>query len=309
MRNKTRAALLSIALLIASVSVFQHAFAATWAGTWESSKGHWSGTIEHKFDDSGSRAWTDAEKKVIREAVQEWNDLLKGTGVSLEEGTPADLNLNWNNSMAGTTAGEMTGGDGNGAPTGVKFNPKSTAGLYVDPNPAGNTPIPDRKWDLVSVAKHELGHALGLKHAFGTASIMDTWGPGQRQRPTDADAAILHRLYPLTTLFVGQIRADFRQSEFATHYTVTAQSLSGTPTISWRLRPPANDRDCNHFSGSGNEAVWHHGDQDSCDHAKETQLGHTGTVSVEVTDTRWICQAEYYGTMSGTGPSPFCTQK
>src|SRR5258708_4737056 len=135
MKRKIGAVLLTLALVGAGMLAERHVQAATWSGNWESSLGHWSGTVTYNFDDSGYKAWTDAEKKVLREAIQEWNDLLKGTGVSLKEGTPADLRLYWDENMEATTAGEMTGGDGTGAPTGVKFNPKPKAGIFVDPDP------------------------------------------------------------------------------------------------------------------------------------------------------------------------------
>ena len=106
---------------------------------------------------------------------------------------------------------------------------------------------------------------------------------------------------------VSPIHAQLVESEFATHYTVTAQDPSGkTLTYQWRLIPPTTDAGCNHFSATGNTAVWHHGDQDGCNHNVQVARGHPGTVIVVVSDGSTSCTATYFGTVPGDGPAPQC---
>ncbi len=107
---------------------------------------------------------------------------------------------------------------------------------------------------------------------------------------------------------VSPIHAESVASELATHYTVTAEDTSGRAlTYQWRLIPPTADPTCNHFSGTGNAAVWHHGDQDGCDHNLQVAQGYAGTVILVVTDGDFSCTATYFGTITGDGPPAACT--
>jgi len=104
------------------------------------------------------------------------------------------------------------------------------------------------------------------------------------------------------------IHAELVESEFATHYTVTAEDPSGKAlTYQWRLIPPTADPGCNHFSATGNSAVWRHGDQDGCKHNVQVAQGHPGTVVLVVTDGNFSCTATYFGTVTGDGPAAACT--
>ncbi len=107
---------------------------------------------------------------------------------------------------------------------------------------------------------------------------------------------------------VSPIHALSVASESATHYSVTAEDPNGkTLTYQWRLIPPTADHACNHFSSSGNTAVWHHGDQDGCDHNLQVAQGYAGTVILVVTDGDFSCTATYFGTITGDGPPAACT--
>jgi hypothetical protein len=121
------------------------------------------------------------------------------------------------------------------------------------------------------------------------------------QRPAFAD----------TPPTLSAIHADFVQSAFATFYRVElAGAPAGvTPRYTWTLSPPPNDPSCKVFAQTDidpSRAVWHHADQDSCDHNKMGPQGHLGTVSVEVRLSPYVCTASYLGTETGDGAAGKC---
>ena len=219
-----------VARFSAAAYVTGVAYAADWEGNWESSTGKWVGTITYVFDDTGQRAWTEAEKKVVEEAIQEWEDL-PDSDIDLEPVNAtdeADIALKWDDppSGDGETAAEITGADGDDPPTGVNFNPKPDAGWYVDDDPTTDEPRPLVRWDLLSVAKHEIGHILGLKHVKDESASMDSWGPGDRQRLTESDQSAARNLYPI---LAPEDIVPAGSDLFETDSSTTFQDFSETP--------------------------------------------------------------------------------
>jgi hypothetical protein len=162
-----------------------------------------------------------------------------------------------------------------------------------------------------------------------TLSAVGIIGPGTT-RASRPPATIVSVITPITATFV--------QAEFATHYTVRLRSSAGNPTdrieVRWTLAiacidpgcpnkngtldHPLPDRDagCNNhgvgtkraydqalFPGRRAEFVWHHGDFDGCNHAKEGPRGHQGIITVAATDGRVQCTATYKGTVTSTPTS------
>lgn len=200
-----------------------------WNGSWKDSTGCWAGTIRYKFEgksDGGSKDWTDEEKAVVRAAVEAWRKVLeelrthlkdkckKEIEVDLKEtawSSEADITFRWatgksrdGKPLSPKTAGRITGErdmieDRIIKPTGVDFNEKPEDGWHTGLKPDGLT----KQWDLLTVAMHEIGHILGLKHPGskeelekeGIKSIMDTWTTGQRQDITQFDRDALKALY------------------------------------------------------------------------------------------------------------------
>jgi PKD repeat protein len=106
------------------------------------------------------------------------------------------------------------------------------------------------------------------------------------------------------------IQATFVQKAFATNYSASATDPDGDKlTMSWQLSPPTQDLRCNKFATvSSTKAIWHHGDQDGCNHAVQGPRGHKGTVRWLVSDGAWVCTETYDGTISGVGGGALCVK-
>lgn len=106
------------------------------------------------------------------------------------------------------------------------------------------------------------------------------------------------------------IQATFVQTAFATTYTASATDPDGDKlTTSWSLVPPAQDPHCNKFlTLLPTKAVWHHGDQDNCNHGVQGPHGHKGIVRWAVSDGTWVCAETYDGTVSGAGGAAACVK-
>lgn len=238
MRTRSARGLLVLVAVAAAASIVlsygaqQSGTRAQWTGDWDKSNGCYWGPIVVVFEgqpDGGSRDWTDAEKRVVLAAVSEWERILqelakeglyaacgKGATPGLSESgswssEAVRISFRWARGADrdGTrfrpgVAARMTGAVGGTRPTGVDFHDEAASGFYVDatPNEDGDDVWLPGHWDLLSVALHEIGHILGLKHPDTaelakkeTGSVMDTWLTGQRQRTTQFDKEALRALY------------------------------------------------------------------------------------------------------------------
>jgi hypothetical protein len=124
--------------------------------------------------------------------------------------------------------------------------------------------------------------------------------------PSVAAASASNVIGPTIAIVGGAMQVNFVQSEFATHYKVQATDTAGRALAwSWVLEPPSDDPGCNNhgvLSGADAQFVWHHGDNDGCNHAKEGPTGHLGTVEVTVSDGLWSCVASFFGTQGNGSP-------
>ena len=112
---------------------------------------------------------------------------------------------------------------------------------------------------------------------------------------------------------VEPLHANFVQSAFATFYTIKVEAPPGTSLrYEWSLKPPAADPACDTFAQvklNPASAVWHHGDQDGCDHTKTGPQGHPGTVTVTITALPFVCTATFLGTETADGPAATCVDQ
>ncbi len=213
----------------------------TWHGRWLE-KGNWTGPISIRFDDSGESGWTQAQKNIVREAMKEWTDATNGVIQFTEVSYNANLNLKWENPPSNTPIhnyvhgmlyGEMTGGIGDQAPHGIDFNPNSP--WYFDDDPYTDKSIPKDKVDFLSVAKHELGHSLGLHHA-DSGTMHATINKGERHRLDEIDFQAAALNYAVS-------------QPIAAKTTPAPQVGLSTPVIDLNLLQPSIDRADNQTAG------------------------------------------------------------
>jgi hypothetical protein len=101
--------------------------------------------------------------------------------------------------------------------------------------------------------------------------------------------------------------ADFVPAQSETVYTQRATNPDRRDLrYHWTL-VEHNDFTCVNFEPNEpreNQAIWHHGDNQGCNHSLEGPNGHVGTISVIVRDGKFECAAFYNGSNDGEGPQP-----
>src|SRR5437588_2877823 len=99
-----------------------------------------------------------------------------------------------------------------------------------------------------------------------------------------------------------------------TCYGVVVDNLT-SGSHDWGLIPPFQDTNCKLLIDLQDPpesfvSVWHHGDEDGCNHGVESQTyGHLGTVWFSWTNAYWTCVDVFFGTSTNTnpgGPLPIC---
>ena len=114
------------------------------------------------------------------------------------------------------------------------------------------------------------------------------------------------------------IHAQFFSAERATHYTAILTNEPGDelPTYTWTLELVKIDDNgtvdptCNKTAPGADqrEFIWHHADNEGCDHSKEGAHGHQGRITVFVHMKNWSCKTTYDGSTGfpPDGPTALC---
>jgi hypothetical protein len=101
--------------------------------------------------------------------------------------------------------------------------------------------------------------------------------------------------------------ANFVPAQSQTVYTQRATNPDGRDLrYRWTL-VEHNDPTCINFEPNEpreHQAIWHHADNQGCNHNLEGQNGHVGTITVVVRDGKFECAAFYSGSNDGAGPQP-----
>lgn len=155
-----------------------------------------------------AKPWTEAEKAIVNEALSEWKTFIENFDQVLGTWTlrweDADLFKNWEPSGGQnlTDANGLTVRPGGWAAGGypsppraspdfpegeIYFNTLTPDGWFFDPTPATDDPgePPAGKFDFLTIAKHEIGHALGIVGDLpnGTVAVMEAQiGLAERHR-------------------------------------------------------------------------------------------------------------------------------
>ena len=207
-------------------------------------------TIVPTFMDGSGQVWDATKQAVVNEAISDWearihdNQTIDITFDFTTPGTNSYLGL-WEGNESVPTGTDMFTWT-SGVTHMIHFNAD-----LMDPTlpnymlfTTGN--IPFKNWDALSVARHELGHALGVVNGFyyknvGEANAIDKWGshivgatfdPGGLNVPMDTatdpselstTGTTAHDLMS-ASLFNGERRdissTDLQMLELAYHYAI-----------------------------------------------------------------------------------------
>ncbi len=118
---------------------------------------------------------TAQQRAVFQQAINEWTAIIRTRGV-----TPGNYPITFSNGpltgmtlALGTTT--FNSRNGNLISSSIVFDDRPATIWYVDPNPSDDVELisaPPAGYDLLSVARHELGHALGWTNTMRVTALI-----------------------------------------------------------------------------------------------------------------------------------------
>ena len=164
--------------------------------------------LTYYFENGTNDISGDNERLAIKEAFSVWSNASNLTFTEVFSANNADIVIKWATGNHGDGSSNSFDGT-NGVLAHAFFPPPNSGDL------AGDVHFDDAEsWtdqfqytssqpiDLITVAIHEIGHSLGLKHSQDSNAIMYAYYYGSRRQLHDDDILAIRSLYPRSTNIV-----------------------------------------------------------------------------------------------------------
>lgn len=153
-------------------------------------------TLSYAFTNSTGDIPGDNERDAIRRAMATWETATNVSFVEVQPNTNPDLTYSWHTGDHGDGASF----DGPGNTLAHAFYPPSCGGRHAgtchfDEDERWNIGHVAGRFDLETVALHEIGHLLGLAHSTVAGSVMFPNYGGERRSLTADDLAGIETIY------------------------------------------------------------------------------------------------------------------
>lgn len=134
----------------------------------------WALDINPIFNDNGAATWTATQKSVVYQAIADWEAIIGN-----DESFDVTFDFTTDGTYLGQWAGSVTYFNGDdilpwytGVTHTVHFN--ADKALWWDTTPTTDDDIDGSQWDALSVARHELGHAMGYTSLYTSSAGDDS---------------------------------------------------------------------------------------------------------------------------------------